>query len=79
LNAIAKDLAVTLDTFAAETLGKKSGKLKVIMVEMSSQVYLTTFSAPGCFMMGREGVSHSAGGTGEDGGKEESLSAKFNR
>ena len=34
-------------------------------------------------MMGREGVSHSAGGTGSvegrDGGKEESLSAKFNR
>jgi hypothetical protein len=48
------------------------------MVEMFSQVYLTTFSAPVCFVMGWEGVSHSAGGTGEDGGKEESLSTKFN-
>ena len=55
----------------------------MIMVESSSQVYLATFSSSGCFMMGREGVSHSAGGTGSvegrDGGKEESLSAKFNR
>jgi len=73
-------VTLELNTFAAETLEKyESGKLKVIMVETSSQVYLTAFSASGCFVMGREGVSHSAGGTSRDGGKEESLSAKFNR